>query len=67
MSRYRRAPLLFPIVVGEFLRFAWQRSKLRRRDAPFGSRFVSRGYLRNDIFLSWLGSKNEGEGQTGRR
>jgi hypothetical protein len=51
----------------EFLRFAWQGSKLRRRDTAFGSRFVGRGYLQNDIFFSWLRSKNEGEGQTGRR
>jgi hypothetical protein len=52
---------------GEFLRFAWQGSKLRRRDTAFGSRFVGRGNLQNDIFFSRLRSKNEGEGQTGRR
>jgi hypothetical protein len=67
MSRSTRAPMLFAIVVGEFLRFAWQGSKFRRRDTAFGSRFVGRGYLQNDIFLSWLRSKNKGEGQTGRR
>ena len=59
--------LLFAIVMGEFLRFARQGSKLRRRDTAFGSRFVGRGYHQNDIFFSWLGSKNKREGQTGRR
>jgi hypothetical protein len=51
----------------EVLRFSWQRSKLRWRDSAFGSRFVGRSYLQNDIFLSWLCSKDEGEGQSGRR
>src|ERR1700680_5075289 len=61
------APVLFAIVMGEFLRFAWQGSKPRRRDTAFGSRFVGRGHLQNDIFLSWLRSKDDGEGENGRR
>src|SRR3984893_7409559 len=53
--------------MGEPLRFAWQGSKPRRRNTAFGSRFVGRGYLQDDIFLSGLRAKDEGERQTGRR
>jgi hypothetical protein len=54
--------LLLAIFMAEFLRFGGHGSKLRRRDTAFGSRFVGRGDLQNDIFLSRLRSKNEREG-----
>jgi hypothetical protein len=59
--------ILFAILMGELLRFTWQGSKLRRGDTAFGSRFVGRGYLQNDVFLSGLRPKDKGEGQTRRR
>src|ERR1700682_4931185 len=59
--------MLFAILIGELLWFAWYGSQLGWRDTAFGSRFIGRGYFQNDILLSGLRPKDEGEGQTGRR
>src|ERR1700722_3633537 len=47
-------------------RFSWDRAELRRRDAAFGSCFIGRGYLQNNVLLSWFGSEHQGERQAGR-
>ena len=61
------ATVSFGTALGELLWFAWYGSKLGWRDTAFRSRLIGRGYFQNDVLLSRLRPKDEGEGQTGRR
>src|ERR1700722_8901617 len=63
----KSAAMRCAILLGELLWFAGYGSKLGWRDTAFGCRFIGRGYFQNDVLLSGLGPKDEGEGQTGRR